>query len=306
MYQPMPPPTVAYPSLKSIALVVVLCVGVAGTLMHLFKKYVWAYWFPRKSQLEEKIEALETRFAKAQELITAQANDTREALAVLREYLQSQITDFQERQRLEYLQEENDKKALSELKREVSSVRHLIPSVGNFARSVKTTALQADVLETIKNELSSLKNAVKNLVSSSTAPAGSSLTSSRPLTVSQPADLPYISIPSSSQPAETEPTVNNTDSFNKSQTNPLPPSVQATAALATSTSSLGNSGKRQRPAWMQQQTSELPAWQLQTTPDASTSAAAPTETSSSAPQESTPAQAVTPPPPAEPIGTVQS
>lgn len=248
---------------------------------------------------------LETRFAKAQELITAQSNDTREALSVLREYLQSQITDFHERQRLEYLQEEADKKALTELKREVSSVRHLIPSVGNFARSVKTSALQTDVLDTIKNEIASLKNAVKNLVSNSAAPAGSSLTASRSLTTSQPADLPYTSIPSSSQPTDTESTASGSDS-SKPQTNPLPAAVQNTTALTTSTSSLGNSGKRQRPAWMQKQTSELPSWQLQTTPETTTSAAAPTDTSSSAPQEPTPTQAVTPPPPAEPIGTVQS
>jgi hypothetical protein len=289
MYQGPPPPSVAYPSLKSIAFVVIVCVGLASGLIHLFKKYVWSYWFPKKRAVDDKLVELEARFAKAQELMAAQSNDTRDALGVLRGFLENQLTDWTERQRLEALKEENDSKTLSELKREVSSVRHLIPSVGNFARSVKASALQTGVLDEIHNEISSLKNAVKMLVSNATS-GGLSVARTSPSSGNLVELAATSAAASPSEPSTAPITAETTQNTISTQT--AAPAVQSPASNPLSASQ----SKRQRPAWMQQQTPSLPAWQMETKGETTAAPTNPT-TAASVAHDSL---AATPPPSSEP------
>lgn len=245
--QAPPPPAIASPSLRSIAFVVVLGVGVASVLVHLFKKYIWAYWFPRKNTADEKFEALEKKLTAANELVAAQAAEVKEAVIVVRNFLQSHISDWAERERLESLQLTQDEKALSELKREVSSVRHLIPSVGNFARSVKSTAMQSEVLEDIKNELLSLKNAVKGIVSG--VPSSSSLLR---LSSSSNVTSPLATDAAAATPSA--PTETSSSASSTSVSAAVAPSATSNPPLSTS--------KRSLPSWMTQPKA-LPSWQME-------------------------------------------
>lgn len=255
VYQPQPPVPVG-PSLKSIALIVVLGVGAASILIQLFKKYIWSYWFPRKNLLSEKIELMETKITAAHELVTAQAAETKEAMSVLRAYLDSQITDWQERQRLELLKTNDDEKALSDLKREVSSVRHLIPSVSSLSRSAKASVLQSDVLEEIKNELASLKNAVKGIVSNASSSTNLLRSSTAPIASvpSTPTNTPAEQSSEIASPAPSTPAITSSQ-----------PAASSTAPANPLTSS-----KRALPSWMQSQKS-LPSWQMQDKPADTTS-----------------------------------
>lgn len=243
-YQPQPPVQVG-PSLKSVALIVVLGVGAATIIIQLFKKYIWAYWFPKKNVLAEKIEFLEAKLQTAHEHIAAQAAETKEAMVVLRSFLESQVTDWQERSRLESLRSSQDLKAMSDLKREVSSVRHLIPSVSTLSRTAKSSTMQSDVLDEIKNELASLKNAVKSIVSN--VPSGASLLrlSTAPTTTTSVEAAPVVTETASSAP--------------QTAASSAPATPAATNALNSSAS------KRSLPSWMtqSQKAAALPSWQME-------------------------------------------
>lgn len=248
VYQPQPPVQVG-PSLKSVALIVVLGVGAATIIIQLFKKYIWAYWFPKKNALAEKIEFLESKLQSAHEHIAAQAAETKEAMVVLRSFLESQVTDWQERSRLDSLRSSQDLKAMSDLKREVSSVRHLIPSVSTLSRTAKSSTMQSDVLDEIKNELMSLKNAVKSIVSN--VPSGANLLrlSTAPAATTPVEAAPVATETASSAPAATQASV----------TSSAPATTAAANPLNTSAS------KRGRPSWMNQsqKATTLPSWQMQ-------------------------------------------
>lgn len=253
MYQPPPPQAVqVMPNLRAIALLVVLCVGVGSTLYHLFKRYVLSYWFPKKVNVAEKIEQLESKLTKATELAQTQATEAREAVIVVRNFLENQVTDWSERQRLEELRHTQDEQKLSELKKEVSTVRHLLPSVGHFSRTVKASALQTDVVDEIKNELVALKNAIKSLVSdrSTGRLSGSGAAPSTPVSTSSSTILPE-------QPTEPTPSA---------VANAAPAPADSLAAAPASTASSATGSRRTLPSWMrngQPNSSTLPSWQLE-------------------------------------------
>lgn len=265
--QPVLPPQPASPSLKSIALIVILCGSVASAIYHLFKKYILAYWFPKKNHTEEKLEQLESRVTKAHELISVQANETKEAMSTLRSFLESLITDWRERERLETIRTSQDEKQLSELKRELSTVRHLIPSVGTFARSVKSSVLQSDVLDEIRNEIASLKNSVKSLVSG--MQSGGSLASSlRGSYGSNLNTLGFSSKDSATVASGSNPPANTTSSSPDTVGNGLEPSNDPSTSqklpivTPQATASPLSQSRRALPAWMQQTTPTLPEWQM--------------------------------------------
>lgn len=289
VYQQQPPIPVG-PSLKSIALIVVLGVGAASIIIQLFRKYIWAYWFPKKNPLAEKIDFLEGKLLAAHELIAAQAAETKDAMVVLRSFLESQVTDWSERSRLESLKSAQDLKNISDLKREVSSVRHLIPSVSTLSRSAKSTVMQSDVLDEIKNELASLKNAVKSIVSN--VPSGSNLVrlSSTALPSSVAVAPAVEAAPEASSPV---PAANVLDASATASSAPVA-APMASNPLNNSTS------KRALPGWMQQSQKSLPSWQMQDKAEGKTEGSpspSPEPTEVAAP----PPSATTPTPDAQPL-----
>jgi hypothetical protein len=269
----------------------VLCVGVGGALYSLFKRYILSYWFPKRNPLTEKVETLEVQLKAAHEQISTQASDTKEAIRVIRTFLEDQVKDWSERQKLEDLRQTQDEQKLTELKREVSSVRHLLPSVGNFGRAVKQSALQMDAMEEIRNELSSLKNAIKGFVSGERG----SLTLSRAASQSTPAPTPTTNntttdAASSSNPSNTAPSIEATPT-----TLSVPPTSSTPTNLTSSQSGSLSNSRRAPPAWMTAQSGSLPAWQLsgksaENTATSTTASAPNTDTasteSSSAPSQS--------------------
>ena len=158
---------------------------------------------------------------------------------MIRQYLESQIIDWSERQRLENLRESADQQALSDLKRDVTSVRHLLPSVTSLGRNVKSQGFPVDILDEIKQEIATLKTVIKNQFSgsyTSTIPA-------RTTGWTQPPE-------STSATATTAPTTAIQSSANVNDT------TVDSKALTSSRS------KRQLPSWMNSSSSSVPTWQL--------------------------------------------
>lgn len=186
-------------------MIVIFGASLGAAIFHFIKHYIIGFWWP---SYDSKQKELETKLNETQEIVKSQIYEYREALSVIKTFVQGQILDWTERQRLEDLNHEQETTKMSDLKRDIASIRHLLPSIGSIGRTLKTNASD-NMMDDIKNELISIKNAIKNWTENSTlSQSQTNLTQSR-------ASLPSW--------------MTKSDSINQSPTNStLKPIIQST------------------------------------------------------------------------------
>lgn len=208
------------------------------------------------------MEKLQQEIAATSAVVQEQAEDIRDALSIIKNFLQSQVDASVDTKSLEETRQRQEAAKVSELKREIGAIKNLLP-VSAFAPSWKrnTTSgphLGSEFLEDfydIKGEITDIKRALGNSRSSPPASLEGSATGA-----------PGTSPPSSS-------------------------SAPGSAPVERAGS------KRGLPAWMQAQPS-IPSWQL-TDGQSETGTSSP-PLSTTPPQSTTPPRSTTPPPASAP------
>jgi hypothetical protein len=200
--------------------------------------------------------------------VKEQVEDVRDALHIIKNFLQSQADSSIENKQLEDMRQRQESAKVSELKKEIGAIKNLLP-VTAFAPSWKRPGngphMGSEFLEDfyeIKGEIADVKRALTNSKPSGAAEAA-------------PATL------SSSSSISTAPAVVGS------------PAASGSAPLERAGS------KRGLPSWMQSAPA-IPAWQLSDKDGASQSesGASSPPLSTTPPQSTTPPRSTTPPPPA--------
>lgn len=159
------------PSLGSLAFVLLICYGLSAAVVRLIK-YAVMFWWPSKNEYEEKVVGIENKVENVAEKVEAQVEDIKEVTQALKDYLESQVESSNETVRYDLFSQRQQKTEESDLKKNVASIKFLLPTVGSINR-MKNMSHGSDLLEEIgevKNEIANVKGSIKNSLQGSTIP----------------------------------------------------------------------------------------------------------------------------------------
>eukprot|EP01122_Echinamoeba_exundans_P012220 TRINITY_DN5056_c0_g2_i2.p1 TRINITY_DN5056_c0_g2~~TRINITY_DN5056_c0_g2_i2.p1 ORF type:complete len:467 (+),score=129.71 TRINITY_DN5056_c0_g2_i2:71-1471(+) len=272
MPPPPPPPQVVVqsPSIRALAFIVIICAGIGSAITYLVRRYIIPYFWPKKKAQEEKLEKLQEEVSAVSLAVKEQVEDVRDALHIIKNFLQSQVDSSIETKQLEDARQRQESARVSELKKEIGAIKNLLPvtafAPSSWKRPGNGPHMGSEFLEDfyeIKGEIADVKRALSN---------------SKPAGAIEAAPAPASSLSSSSSAVSTAPVV-----------------VGSPAAAGAAPVERAGS-KRGLPAWMQAAPA-IPAWQL-TDKDGAESGTSSPPLSSTPPQSTTPPRSTTPPPPA--------
>ncbi|XP_049850486.1 peroxisomal membrane protein PEX14-like [Schistocerca gregaria] len=200
-YVPYTPATnQGFLSLRAIGLIVFVCMSIHSVVSYLIKKFMARFYWPEKSTLAQRITALEAQVRATERLVSSQVGEFLEALNLVKKCLKIQKKEYEDSQKLLVLQQEEGDYKLSELKKSISTLRHLLPTIptnSQLSTHPSNFKLQNEYWAEVKNELQSLKNTIKLLSQSGQLKAPARL---QPLTTSKaihpelsPTESPSIS-----------------------------------------------------------------------------------------------------------------
>lgn len=105
-----------------------------GTALKQIVKYALKFWFPKTTPLEERILTSEKKIENMTSYIDEQYGEIKEAVGVIKTYVESNIQEANEKSKYEAYRRRNEASKISDLKKDVASIKFLLPTSGSVGR----------------------------------------------------------------------------------------------------------------------------------------------------------------------------
>lgn len=122
------------PSYGTLAFLFLIVFGIGSAISHGIK-YAFRFWFPKRNVIDEKIEESYNKINKIMEKVEAHNEEMKESVDVLRTFLENHIEEDAERKQFENSKRKQDSSKMTEIKKDISSIKFLLPTSGSVNKS---------------------------------------------------------------------------------------------------------------------------------------------------------------------------